>query len=85
MNEQKKLFELIQQYSFVLYETALYLDGHPKCTAALEYFGKYNSKLREATAEYESKYGPLTMYGHACGCESWKWVSEPWPWEYDCR
>ena len=75
MNEQKNLHSKIQQYSFVLYETALYLDAHPHCTEALEYFAKYTQKLREASAEYEAKYGPLTFFGQH-GCEKWQWVSE---------
>ena len=84
MCEQKKLFMEIQQYSFVLYETALYLDTHPNCSEALEYFEKYNCKLHEATAEYEAKFGPLTFFGHS-NSDKWQWVCDPWPWEYDCQ
>lgn len=82
MNDQKRLFRQIQIYSFVIYETALYLDGHPYDRRALEYYNRYNTKLLELTDRYERKYGPLTIFGGQCGDE-WKWVDSPWPWEYD--
>ncbi|MBE6613924.1 MAG: spore coat protein CotJB [Ruminococcaceae bacterium] len=85
MNEQKRLFRMIQQVSFVLYETALYLDTHPHCRPALAYFNKYNARRRELMEKYESKYGPLTMYGQNCSSDHWQWVETPWPWEYDCQ
>jgi len=83
MNEQKKLYKLIQSYSFILYETALYLDGHPTCRKALDHWNRYSEKLAEVTGIYEEKYGPLTMKGHRACRDSWKWVETPWPWEYD--
>ena len=83
MNDQKKLYKLIQAYSFVIYETALYLDGHPNCKKALEHYRKYREKLTEVTGIYEEKYGPLSIMGQdSCG-NTWKWVKTPWPWEYD--
>ncbi len=85
MNEQKKCFRMIQQVSFVLYETALYLDTHPNCRQALAYFNKYNARLRELMEKYESRYGSLTMYGQSCSSDHWQWVNAPWPWEYDCQ
>ena len=80
MNEQKKLLKLIQNYSFVVTETVLYLDTHPHCRAALQHYQKYRKLYHEALATYEEKYGPLTMYNNL-STDSWKWVSEPWPWE----
>ncbi len=82
MNEQKKLFKTIRAYSFAVYEAILYLDGHPDDRRALAFYGKYSEKLREATARYEKRYGPLTAFGVTCG-DKWTWVDTPWPWEYD--
>ena len=84
MNDRKKLYRMIQQVSFVLYETALYLDTHPHCRPALEHFRRYNTRLRELTEKYESRFGPLTMYGQN-DCDSWQWSETPWPWEFDCQ
>ncbi len=80
MNDQKKLQKMIETYSFVLYETALYLDTHPDCRTALRHYAKYREKLLEAMRMYEEKYGPITIYGNT-SCDSWNWVKEPWPWE----
>ncbi len=80
MNEQKKLFRMIQNYSFVINETVLYLDTHPRCRQALRHYDKYLALLREAVREYEEKYGQMTIFGGS-SCDSWKWVQEPWPWE----
>ena len=80
MNDKKTLYKQIQTYSFVLYETVLYLDGHPNCRKALAYHAKVKAKLAEATARYEEMFGPLTILGQGCG-DSWKWVETPWPWE----
>jgi len=85
MNEQKKLYRMIQQVSFVLYETALYLDTHPDCRPALEYFNRYNTRLRELKEKYQSRYGSLTIFGQKDCSDQWQWVNTPWPWEYDCQ
>jgi spore coat protein JB len=82
MNEQKKLYRMIRAYSFAVYEVALYLDGHPDDKRALAYYAKYNEKLKDATARYEKRYGPLTICG-VSGTDGWTWVGTPWPWEYD--
>ena len=80
-NEQKRLYRMMQQYAFVLQETALYLDSHPNCRSALAYFRKNNARLAEVTTQYEAKYGPVTYYGQDCG-EQWQRVDTQWQWEY---
>lgn len=82
MNEQKKLFRMIQNHSFAVYEAVLYLDGHPCDRQALAFFNRHNSRLKELTDKYEKKYGPLTVMGNDSE-EEWKWVCSPWPWEYE--
>lgn len=82
MNEQKKLLRLIQNYSFALYETVLYLDSHPNCRRALQQHNRYQEKLNEAACLYEEKFGPLTVKCPNDG-RYWQWVNSPWPWEYD--
>ncbi len=82
MSEQRKMEKKLQQISFVLYETALYLDTHPRCRQALAYFDRYNRQLQELTARYESRFGPVTFHGQKEGSDRWQWVSTPWPWEF---
>ena len=82
--EKKKLLRQIQVYAFAVNEAVLYLDTHTEDRAALAYYEKYRTLLKEAIRMYESKYGPLTMYGADASC-SWTWVTDPWPWEYDAQ
>ena len=76
---KKRLMEL----SFALYETVLYLDGHPTCTDALEHYNTLIAELEQVTEQYEEKYGPLTIYSNTH--DTWKWVSSPWPWESEAN
>ena len=82
MNDQKKLHRMIQNYAFARQETALYLDTHPRCRNALQYYARLREKLMEAARMYEEHYGQLTIFGGTCQ-DSWKWVEEAWPWEAD--
>ncbi len=69
----------LKAISFALYETVLYLDGHPNCQAALAHYNSLVDELEDITEKYEQKYGPLTIYSN--NCDKWDWVSSPWPWE----
>jgi len=80
MNDQKKLYKIIQQLSFAVNEVTLYLDTHPHCRQAIQYYKKHRDALKEAVSLYEEKYGPMTMYG-INSCDNWTWVHDQWPWE----
>lgn len=80
MNSREKLLMAVRQYSFAVLEAAMFLDTHPKCSEALAYYNKYKKLCSTAKAEYEAKYGPLTINSEQ-NDQSWKWVEAPWPWE----
>ena len=77
MNKDE-LMRKIQQLSFAKVETELFLDTHPECPAALDYFAEMRDELARLTAEYEKSYGPLTYTG--VSGDSWTWVDGEWPW-----
>ena len=79
-----RLMRQIQTLAFAAHEAALYLDGHPTDRKALAYFNMQNEKLREATAEYENNFGPLTANGFN-GDDRWTWTDGPWPWKYEAN
>lgn len=81
---REKLMKQIQAYSFAAHEAMLYLDAHPTSKCALDYYNKHKMLERKATAEYESRFGPVTIPTEAC---SWEWTKGPWPWqnESDCK
>ena len=76
------LLERIQKLSFVKGELELYLDTHPTCRAALDYYRKTLEQLEAATTEYHNLVGPIVASGVMNG-ERWTWVDEPWPWFRD--
>ena len=83
-NNKSKLLKKIQQHGFALVEANLYLDCHPYCKKALEYFKCNKIKYDMYVAEYETNYGPLTAH-LGVGCDEWKWVQGPWPWEREAN
>ncbi len=80
MNNREKLLKNVQYYSFAVLESAMFLDTHPECAEALAYYNKYKKLWEEAKAEFEAKYGPLTIASDANN-DCWQWANGPWPWE----
>lgn len=79
-NQMTALADKIRELSFVLAEIQLYLDTHPDCPVALDYFYRTQTELKKLTDEYESKYAPLTAMG-ATATDRWSWIDMPWPWQ----
>lgn len=72
----------IDEVSFGAYEALLFLDTHPDCAEAMQYFLEHNEKRNFALKEYARLYGPLRPDDIGADCEmSWKWANQPWPWE----
>lgn len=84
MTERSALLKEIQAEDFAVYEAALYLDGHPQCRKALEYYCIHKKEAKALRDRYESLFGPLCHYGNADG-NCWRWVSSPWPWEKEAN
>ena len=78
-NGKNALLKKIQALSFAKVETELYLDTHPDCAAALEYYKDTLEQLDELMSEYQNKYGPLFAEG-VVG-DRWSWVDGKWPWQ----
>ena len=75
---QKELLDQIGAIGFAMHEAALFLDTHPDCPAALDYFMQRKEELGKLTNEYQKNYGPLTQAG-IMG-DTWSWVEPDWPW-----
>ena len=74
------LAEQIRALCFVKTELELYLDTHPRCRTALDYYYKTVEELKRLTEQYENTTGPLTAAGNV-STEQWNWVDGPWPWQ----
>ena len=83
VNEQEKpvtpLTEL-QTLAFAIQELALYLDTHRDDNDALELYRQYQREYNEGCKKYEQMYGPLNHM--TVGQGGYKWLDDPWPWEY---
>ena len=77
------LLRKIQELCFAKTEAALYLDAHPECTLALEYFKGISKELAHLVEEFENTHGPLTWDG-VMG-DRWSWVDGIWPWQLESR
>lgn len=76
---KESLLKRIQALAFAKTETELYLDAHPDCTAALEYYRDIVRELRERMDEYEGAVGTIRQENE--NGERWSWVNKPWPWQ----
>lgn len=79
---RRQLLNFIDEVSFTIYETLLYLDTHPNDQEALQFFHKYNRLREHALKEYARLYGPLTIStANDRESQNWEWMNQPWPWE----
>ena len=76
---RNELLDKIRAVGFAMHEAALFLDTHPECKAALEYYKNTLEALDELMSEYQNKFGPLFAEG-VVG-DRWSWVDGKWPWQ----
>ncbi len=74
----------INEASFAMDDARLFLDTHPNCPDALEYYRDMCAVRKKLVEEYTAAYGPLSSYDCFCG-DDWTWVDQPWPWEGECK
>ena len=74
------LAEQIRALGFVKTELELYLDTHPRCRTALDYYYRTIQELNRLVDEYQNTVGPLTAAG-VMSNDDWTWVQGPWPWQ----
>lgn len=75
------LLRKIQELAFAKVEAELYLDAHPECASALDYYKNLIREYNNLTAQYENMYGPIRAEN--VSADSWSWVGMPWPWQLD--
>ena len=83
LNSSSRTKELkkVQKYFFAAYDLHLFLDTHPYNKDALKMYTAMIEKAKNAQAEFEMKYGPLTPVSAAFNSEIWQWIENPWPWD----
>ena len=76
-----ELFQCVLESHFACIELNLYLDNHPEDKNAINMYNSLVCQFKQARANYESKYGPLTNFGYAPSQYPWQCVCDPWPWD----
>lgn len=79
VNEKSRLMKMIEELSFALDDTRLFLDTHPDNQEALMYFERTMHLRNRAVKEYTMKYGPISQYDVNLSC-GWTWNDCPLPW-----
>lgn len=79
-DDGERMLRRIQELSFAMIETQLFLDSHSSNGRALDYFDQLKREYKETVELYEKLYGPLTPMGERNDA-AWSWVTTPWPWE----
>lgn len=83
MSEQEKLMRQISAYSFSAWELHVFLDTHPNSCDAAKKLAQAQAKVKELTAAYEEKYGPINETSR--NTSRWAWITGPWPWEQEAN
>ena len=78
-NEKARLMKMIEELSFALDDTRLFLDTHPDNQEALMYFERTMHLRNRTVKEYTMKYGPISQYDVNLSC-GWTWNDCPLPW-----
>lgn len=78
--DREKLLKTINRASFALDDVKLFLDTHPSCQEALEFYKEAKKVRDEAWDEYTRNFGPLSAYDVDVK-DYWDWNEGPMPWE----
>ena len=78
-----QLMHTIQTSGFALDELGLFLNTHPDCEEAIEFYDKQRDIYNQAIREYTDYLGPITKY-NVNTRRGWSWTETPWPWEGGC-
>ena len=78
-----ELMSRIQETGFAVFDTVLFLDSHPTCRVALDFYNENKHLYEGYVAEYEKNFGPLNIGGANARADSWTWIQGPWPWELE--
>lgn len=82
--DKQSLLKKVQMYLFTAYDLQLFLDTHPDDKKAFAMFRDVVMKSKEAIAEYQDQYGPLTANATIM-FDTYKWIEGPWPWEKEAN
>lgn len=79
---QMEMLRKVDQISFAVQDTLLFLDTHPEDEEALAFFCEYSKMRNDILEEYAKEFGPLIIDNVIMSDgDYWNWINQPWPWE----
>lgn len=78
--DRESLMRVITKASFAMDDVKLFLDTHPCCQEAIDYYKEAKKVREEAWEEYTKRFGPLSAY-EVDTEDCWDWNKGPMPWE----
>lgn len=72
----------ITHLSFVKCELELYLDTHPDCKVALDYYHRTVDALKKLYEQHGAMGKPIRAEDSVSD-DRWEWVDKPWPWQWE--
>ncbi len=79
---REQLLQHLNEVSFAVIDSTLYLDTHPHDCEALAYNQEMVRMRNAALSAYAKRFGPLTIDCTTdVNSNSWEWILQPWPWE----
>lgn len=78
-SDMVKLIKEIQAVDFAVYDLSLFLDTHPNNQRALEDKNQLVRRSKQLKANYEEKFGPLSL--KSISQLPYRYIDDPWPWE----
>ena len=82
-NDMQCMLNDIGIVDFTLVDLMLYLDTHPTCKEAMEYYNHYAKVKNKMMKELSMLYFPLTKE-YAESTMEWRWGNASLPWEGGC-
>ena len=76
---QMNMLVELMEVSFVVLESALYLNTHPNDERALLHHNNWSQQYEQLEGIYVSNFGPLRNTD--ISRYPWAYINEPWPWE----
>lgn len=83
-NKQDSPLEELMAIDFVAHELSLYLDTHAEDNEAFAMYQTFLALSKEAHSRYVQQYGAICK-SDMLGRNSYCWINDPWPWEYQSR
>ncbi len=80
---RRELFNYINEISFAVDDTKLFLDTHPwdqRCTPLFSVSAAGSGTRLREYASHTTVLLRLILLYYSCA-DRWYWINEPWPWQ----